>query len=38
MAALDTISDISTLLDRWREAERLYQSPVDVLERLVIEK
>ncbi|CAB3993233.1 DDB1- and CUL4-associated factor 1 isoform X1, partial [Paramuricea clavata] len=34
MAALDTITDISTLLERWKETERLRQSPVEILERI----
>jgi hypothetical protein len=37
MAALDTITDISTLLDKWKEAERLHQNPVEILERFVHE-
>ena len=37
MAALDTITDVSTLLDRWKEVERLHQSPVEILERSVFE-
>ena len=36
MAALDTITDISILVDRWKEAERLHRSPVEILERLVV--
>ncbi len=37
MAALDAITDISSLLDKWKEAERLHQNPVEILERLVLE-
>lgn len=36
VSALDAISVVTTLLEQWKEKERLHESPIETLERLVI--
>ena len=38
MTALTRCSDVFTLLDEWKEVERLRQSPVAVLNKYVLKK